>query len=75
MKQKTLTRAQAERLVAATDDEEVLSRLLGHPNPHVRSKVVFKRLTPEERRHATDAKHLGPLLQMLGGVTPGESAS
>jgi hypothetical protein len=75
MKQQTMTRAQAERLVAATDDEEVLSTLLGHPNKHVRDKVMFKRLAPEDRRAATDAKHLGPLLQMLTGVTALEGAS
>lgn len=75
MKQKQLTRAQAERLVASTDDEDILSRMLGHPNPHVRAKVAFKRLgSTEARRHATDAKHLGPLLRTLMGVELSEAS-
>ena len=64
-REKTMTRAQAERLVAATDDEEVLSRLSTHPNNHVRSKVMFKRLAPEDRRAATAIKYFAVILQNL----------
>lgn len=37
-----LTRAQAERLVAQTDDEAVLKGLAAHKNKHVRAKVAYK---------------------------------
>jgi hypothetical protein len=73
MKQKTMTRAQAERLVATTDDEEVLSTLLGHPNQHVRSKVLFKRLAPEDRRAATAIKYFAVILQNLSAPMPAPS--
>ena len=81
MKQKTMTRAQAEKLVASTDDEEVLSKLLGHPNKHVRSKVAFKRASsPEARRAATAIKYFAVILQNLSApmpapASPSESAA
>lgn len=66
MNTKEMTRARAEQIVARTDDEEVLSELLKHPNKHVQMKVLFKRLgSPLERRNATAVKHLGALLQKL----------
>ena len=66
MNVKEITRARAEQLVAATDDEEVLSELLKHSNGHVQMKVRFKRLgSPEARRNATAIKHFGAFLQKL----------
>jgi hypothetical protein len=37
-----LTRAQAERLAARTEDEEVLRQLARHKNKHVVAKAVRK---------------------------------
>ena len=42
MKKKTMTRAQAETLVANTTDPDVLNELAKHPNKHVVAKVAFK---------------------------------
>jgi len=39
---KKMTRAQAERLVASTTDEETLRLLAGHGNSHVQSKAKHK---------------------------------
>lgn len=43
-----MTRAQAERLVAAANDLETLKRLGDHKNKHVRAKAAYKvkKLTP-----------------------------
>jgi hypothetical protein len=57
-----LTRAQAERLVARTDDEAALKRLADHRNAHVRAKVAYKLLSPEDRPKATGIKHLARFL-------------
>lgn len=54
MKKKTITRARAESLVAATDDPDVLNELAKHPNKHVGAKVAFKlkRLNPAQASEA-----------------------
>ncbi len=43
-----MTRAKAEKMVAATNDAETLRRLGDHKNKHVRAKAAykFKKLVP-----------------------------
>ena len=37
-----MTRAQAERIAARSNDEETLRHLASHKNKHVRAKVLHK---------------------------------
>jgi arsenate reductase-like glutaredoxin family protein len=66
---KKMTRARAEKLVAATTDEDSLSALANHQNSHVRTKVAFKRLSVEDRRNATAVKYLVTWLRQLNTAT------
>lgn len=58
---KKMTRAKAEKAVAATTDLEVLRRLGDHVNKHVRAKAAhkFARLSPVDAQLAADVAAAG----------------
>ena len=69
-----MTRMQAERMVSATTDPETLKMLGDHKNKHVRTKVAYKMLFPEERIAATGAKHLSKAFQKIDTLTNKDAA-
>jgi len=48
---KKMTRAKAEKLVAATTNDETLRALAQHVNKHVQAKATFKRAHLEALAH------------------------
>ena len=60
-----MTRAQAERVISRAPIDFDLEQFLTHKNKHVRDKVYYKRMLPEERPIATGMKAVGCAFQSL----------